>query len=39
MPTRDRLVRVAVLTGLVVLAAAARIAPHPPNLPPIAGPT
>ena len=34
--TRDRLVRFAVLTGVVLLAAAARLVPHPPNVTPIA---
>ncbi|MEF8816569.1 MAG: DUF6580 family putative transport protein [Salinibacter sp.] len=33
---RDRLVRFAVLTGVVLLAAAARLLPHPPNVTPIA---
>ncbi|WP_263785258.1 DUF6580 family putative transport protein [Salinibacter grassmerensis] len=36
MLTRDRLVRFAVLTGIVLLAAAARLVPHPPNVTPIA---
>ncbi|MBB4061551.1 hypothetical protein GGP80_002710 [Salinibacter ruber] len=36
MGSRDRLVRFAVLTGIVLLAAAARIAPHPHNVTPIA---
>ncbi|WP_103018874.1 DUF6580 family putative transport protein [Salinibacter altiplanensis] len=36
MMSRDRLVRFAVLTGIVLLAAAARLVPHPPNVTPIA---
>lgn len=36
MFSRDRLVRFAVLTGIVLCAAAARLVPHPPNVTPIA---
>jgi hypothetical protein len=36
MTSRDRLVRFAVLSGIVLLAAAARLVPHPPNVTPIA---
>lgn len=36
MVSRDRLVRFPVLTSIVLLAAAARIAPHPHNVTPIA---
>ncbi|PSQ78172.1 MAG: hypothetical protein BRD35_02085 [Bacteroidetes bacterium QH_7_62_13] len=36
MLSRDRSVRFAVLTGIVLLAAAARLVPHPPNVTPLA---